>query len=103
MKKEICIKVLCNDTDVKKAVIYLINHVKKNWYIFLVIFSIILATVIFGINNGFQNFLYFILLLCFALTILFYIIFYIVPNSYVKFYRNKQQATYFFRGRNRAA
>ncbi len=88
MKKEISIKVLCNDTDVKQAIIYIINNVKKSWYIFLITFVIIFGTLIYGINKGFKNSIYFILLLCISLIILFYIVFYKMPiSSYIKFYR----------------
>lgn len=97
MKKEIRTEVLCNDTDVKQAIIYIINYVKKSWYIFIITFVVIFGTLIYGINNGFKNSLYFILLLCIALIILLYIIFYTIPiRSYIKFYRKRQEATYIF-------
>ncbi len=97
MKNEISTKVLCNDTDVKQAIIYIINHVKKSWNVFLIALVIIIGTLIYGINNGFETYLYFILLLCIALVTLFYIIFYQIPiRSYIKFYRKRHEATYIF-------
>ena len=97
MKNEVSTKILCNDTDVKQAIIYMINHVKKSWNMFLITIVIIIGVLIYGINNGFENYLYFILLLCIALDILSFIIFYKIPiNSYIKFYRKRQEATYIF-------
>ena len=97
MKNEVSTKILCNDTDVKQAIIYIINHVKKSWNMFLITILIIIGILIYGVNNGFENYLYFILLLCITLDVLFYIIFYKLPiNSYIKFYRKRQEATYIF-------
>ncbi|QNU65306.1 YcxB family protein [Ruminiclostridium herbifermentans] len=97
MKKEISTKILCNDNDVKQAIIYIINHVKKSWKLFLIPSVVIVGILIYGIKNGFESYLYFILLLCIALDIIFYIIFYKMPiSSYINFYRKRQEATYIF-------
>ncbi|PYG87563.1 YcxB-like protein [Ruminiclostridium sufflavum DSM 19573] len=94
---QIKVKVLCNDEDVKKAVYYIINYVKKSWNIFPVAIIIIIGNIIYGINNGFNNYFLILLTVCLLLTVLLYTILYKRPvSSYLDYYRKRKENTYIF-------
>lgn len=97
LQNEIKVKISYNDKDIKKSIIYIINNVKKSWHIFPIFIIIIIGILFYGVNNGFENIHYILVTICIAFLMLFYITLYKRPiNSYINFYRKKQEGTYIF-------
>lgn len=97
MSNEIEVKISYDVYDIKKAIIYIINNVKKVWKILPLIGIIIIGLVFYGVTKGFENYIYVLILICVILGILLYVFLYKKPiNSYIDFYKNRKEAIYIF-------
>ena len=97
MLNEIEAKISYNVNDIKIAVMYIINNIKKVWKIFPIISIIIIGLVFYGMTMGFENYIYALILICVILGILLYVFLYNKPiSSYINFYKNRKESSYIF-------